>query len=54
MDWVSLTLQRKVFFVTGLAANSVLMAKPIVLQLTEKVQHENHRTAIANASLTAL
>ena len=41
MDWVSLTLQRKVFFVTGLAANSVLMAKPIVKQLTEKVRHDH-------------
>ena len=40
MDWVSLTLQRKVFFITGLAANSVLMAKPIVQQLTEKVRHD--------------
>lgn len=40
MDWVGLTLQRKVFFITGLSANSVLMAKPIVGQLCEKVRHD--------------
>lgn len=40
MDWVVGTLQHKVFFITGLAANSVLMAKPIVGQLTEKVRHD--------------
>ena len=40
MDWVCLTLQRKVFFITGLAANSVLMAKPIVKQLSDKVRHD--------------
>ena len=40
MDWVTGTLQRGIFFVTGLSANSVLMEKPIVKQLTEKVRHD--------------
>ena len=40
MDWVTGTLQKGVFFVTGLSANSVLMEKPIVKQLTEKVRHD--------------
>ena len=40
MDWVTGTLQRSIFFVTGLSANSVLMEKPIVKQLTEKVRHD--------------
>ena len=40
MDWVTGTLQRGIFFVTGLSANSVLMEKPIVKHLTEKVRHD--------------
>ena len=40
MDWMVGTLQRKMFFITGLAANSVLMAKPIVSQLSDKVRHD--------------
>ncbi len=40
MDWITGTGQKGIFFVTGLAANSVLLDKPIVRQLTEKVRHD--------------
>ena len=38
MDWAF--LQKKIFFITGLSANSVLLNKPVVKQLIEQVKHD--------------
>lgn len=38
MDWVF--TQKRIFFITGLTANSVLLNKPIVLELIEQVKHD--------------
>ena len=40
MDWIIDSGMRKVLFVTGLAANSVLLENPVVKRLTEKVRHD--------------
>ena len=40
MDWITGTGQKRLFFITGLSANSVLLGNPVVGRLTEKVRHD--------------